>query len=87
MLESVKVPPVDSPDGIIESSLVAHRLPTYLLKEGERESVIQYYEAAAKISPNQRERLLQDAQAVREGRMPRNYQAVFARTPAVESRD
>ena len=78
LLESVKVPTVAPTRGILEASFVAQRLPTYLLKEGERESVIQYYEAAAAISPSERERLLEDARAVREGRMPRSYQSTFA---------
>jgi hypothetical protein len=79
-MESVRVPEVRPADVFLEASFVAQRLPTYLLKEGERDSVIQYYEMAAKINPRERERLLEDARAVREGRMPRNYQAVFGRT-------
>jgi tetratricopeptide (TPR) repeat protein len=78
MLESVKVPDIVSAEGVVEAVFVAQRLPTYLLKEGERETVIEYYEAAARISPRERERLLEDARAVREGRMPRSYQSMFA---------
>jgi beta-lactamase regulating signal transducer with metallopeptidase domain len=68
-------PPVDG----AEPSLLWVRLSNYLLKEGERESVIQFLEALAKISPANRDRILADAQAVREGRMPSSYQAMFAR--------
>lgn len=62
-----------------EPSLLWIRLSNYLLKEGERASVIQFLEALAKISPSNRDRLLADAQAVREGRMPSSYQTMFAR--------
>jgi tetratricopeptide (TPR) repeat protein len=78
MLESVKVPELGPDGGIVERHFLAQRLPIYLLKEGERETVIEYYEAAAKINARERERLLEDARAVREGRMPRSYQSMFA---------
>ena len=78
MLESVNVPAFESSQAIYEAAAVAQRLPIYLLKEGERETVIQYYEAAARINPREREQLLENARSVREGRMPRTYQATFA---------
>ena len=77
MLESVKVPELALEGGIVERHFLAQRLPIYLLKEGERETVIEYYEAAATINARERERLLEDARAVREGRMPRSYQSMF----------
>ncbi|MEX2662672.1 MAG: M56 family metallopeptidase [Vicinamibacterales bacterium] len=55
------------------------RLTNYLLKDGERESVIAFLEAYAKVRPAQRDRLLEDAAAIRAGRMPRSFQTMFAR--------
>jgi hypothetical protein len=56
---------------------VDQRLAHYLLKEGERESVAEFYEAVARLKPPSRERLLKAAAAVRDGRMPENYQRVM----------
>jgi len=77
MEESVKVPPVS--DISYRSDMVGTRLATYLLKEGERESVVRFLEAFARISPGERDRVLEDAAAIRAGRMPRSYQTMFAR--------
>jgi hypothetical protein len=76
MLDSTAItPPADAP----EPSLLWNRLSNYLLKAGERDTVIQFLEASAKNSPATREHLLADAQAIREGRMPRSYQTMFAK--------
>jgi hypothetical protein len=50
-----------------------------LLKEGERERVVEFLEAFARLTIVERERLLKDAQAIREGRMPHAYQSMIAR--------
>ena len=78
LLESANVPELESSQGIFEAAAAAQRLPIYLLKDGERDTVIRYYEAAARIHPREREPLLENARAVREGRMPRSYQSTFA---------
>ena len=50
-----------------------------LLKEGERERVVEFLEAFARLTISGRDRLLQDAQAIREGHMPSSYQHLVAR--------
>jgi beta-lactamase regulating signal transducer with metallopeptidase domain len=50
-----------------------------LLKEGEREAVVEFLEAFARLTISERDRLLQDAQVIREGRMPSSYQHLVAR--------
>ena len=75
MLDGVKVPPLQDEH---QPLMLWLKLTNYMLKEGERDSVIQFFEEYAKISPQNRERLLRDAQAVREGQMPRSYQTMYA---------
>ena len=55
-------------------SLLRHRLVNYLLKAGERESVADFLERAAAFELYERDRALNDAKAIREGRMPMGYQ-------------
>jgi tetratricopeptide (TPR) repeat protein len=74
--ESIKVPPMDETSADPSNWL---KLTNYLLKEGERESVIAFFEEFAKISPTHRDRVLEDAAAIRAGRMPRSYQTMFER--------
>jgi hypothetical protein len=50
-----------------------------LLKEGEREQVVEFLEAFARLTISDRDRLLADAQAIREGRMPSSYQRMAVR--------
>jgi hypothetical protein len=50
-----------------------------LLKEGERAAVVEFLEALAGLTITERNRLLKDAQAIREGRMPSSYQLTVAR--------
>jgi hypothetical protein len=50
-----------------------------LLKEGEREGVVEFLEAFARLTIRDRDRLLEDAKAIREGRMPSSYQHMVAR--------
>jgi tetratricopeptide (TPR) repeat protein len=50
-----------------------------LLKAGERERVAEFLEAFARLTISERDRLLKDAQAIREGRMPSSYQRMVAR--------
>jgi tetratricopeptide (TPR) repeat protein len=50
-----------------------------LLKEGERDAVVEFLETFAQLTIMERDRLLQDAKAIREGRMPSSYQHMVAR--------
>jgi hypothetical protein len=54
------------------------RLVNYLLKAGERESVADFLDQAARLNAFSRKRLLQDAADVRVGRMTMSYQSVFS---------
>jgi hypothetical protein len=53
------------------------RLVNYLLRAGERESVVEFLDHAARLNAFSRKRLLQDAADVRAGRMTQSYQFVF----------
>lgn len=55
------------------------RLVEYLLREGERDSVVQYLEKSAARFPRERERLVADAKQIRAGVMPSSYQRAEAR--------
>jgi hypothetical protein len=55
------------------------RLVEYLLRAGERASVVQYLEKSAERYPTERERLLNDAAQIRAGVMPLSYQYAEAR--------
>jgi hypothetical protein len=77
MRESVNVP---------ASEQVQHAPPlswlrpvNRLLKEGERDRVAEFLEAFARLTIRDRDRLLEDAKAIREGRMPSSYQHMVAR--------
>ena len=50
-----------------------------LLKEGERERVAEFLEAFARLTISDRDQLLGEAKAIREGRMPSSYQHMVAR--------
>lgn len=77
MRESVRVPASDQLQYAPPGSWLrpVHRL----LKEGEREGVVEFLEAFAQLTIRDRDRLLQDAKAIREGRMPSSYQQIIAR--------
>jgi hypothetical protein len=49
-----------------------------LLKRGERESVVEFLGAFARLTITERDRVLEDARAIREGRMPTSYQYMVA---------
>lgn len=77
MRESVKVPTSEHLQYAPPFSWL--RLVNRLLKAGERETVAEFLEAFARLTIRDRDRLLQDAKAVREGRMPSSYQHTVAR--------
>ncbi len=60
-------------------SMLEYRLVNYLLKNGERESIIEYLERSARNrEPRTRNEMLREAAAVREGVMPERYQRLLA---------
>lgn len=62
-----------------QPSYIESWLVNYLLKYGERESVIQYLERSApKRVSREREQMLKAAAAIREGVMPEEYQRLLA---------
>ena len=77
MRESVKVPPSEALEYAPPLSWM--RAVDRLLKEGERETVAEFLEAFARLTGSGRDRLLNDARAIREGRMPASYQQTVAR--------
>ena len=48
-------------------------------EEHRREHVAEFLEALARLAISERDRLLKDAQAIRDGRMPSSYQYMIAR--------
>jgi hypothetical protein len=77
MRESVKVPTSEHIQYVAPYSWM--RPVNRLLKQGERESVVEFLEAFAGLTISERDRLLDDAQAIREGRMTVSYQSTVAR--------
>lgn len=77
MHESVKVPASERIQYAPAFSWI--RPVNRLLKEGEREQVAEFLEALARLAISERDRLLKDAQAIRDGRMPSSYQYMIAR--------
>lgn len=63
----------------LSDSLLRLRLVNYLLKYGERESVVEFLDRLAQLSVTQREYLKADADSIRSGRMPASYQHMVAR--------
>jgi hypothetical protein len=78
LLDASKVPPPAEP--VAEPrSLLEYRLVDYLLKYGERETIVEYLErAAAGRTAEARESMLKAAAAIREGKMPEHYQRRLA---------
>jgi hypothetical protein len=77
MRESVNVPPSEQIQYVPPYSWMGPS--NRLLKRGERESVVEFLEAFALLTITERDRVLQDAQAIREGRMPSSYQYMVSR--------
>jgi hypothetical protein len=76
LAEAVKAPPSSRLDSATFFSLDG-RIVNYLIKGGERESVAKFLEASARLRKGDSERLLRDAAAIREGRMPAGYQRMY----------
>jgi hypothetical protein len=77
MRESVKVPTSEEIQYLAPTSWM--RPVNGLLKRGERSTVVEFLEAFARLTITEKDRLLRDAQAIREGRMPTFYQYAVAR--------
>jgi beta-lactamase regulating signal transducer with metallopeptidase domain len=77
MRESVKVPASEQIQYAPPFSWL--RPVNRLLKDGERERVAEFLEALARLTIRDRDRLMEDAKAIREGRMPSSYQQTVAR--------
>jgi hypothetical protein len=77
MRESVKVPASEQIQYAPPFSWL--RPVNRLLEEGERQRVVEFLEAFARLTIRDRDRLLDDARAIREGRMPFSYQHMVAR--------
>ena len=77
MLAAADIPPstsgrVISP--ILDFSIASEMtLIGGLLKYGERATVIKYFERSAQTRPDERERLLAAAGAIRNGKLPMDY--------------
>jgi hypothetical protein len=52
---------------------VERHLIDRLLKYGEHETVVEYFERSAETRPAERERLLVAAAAIKAGKLPSNY--------------
>jgi hypothetical protein len=75
--ESVKVPASERIQYAPPSSW--SRPVNRLLKQGERDRVVEFLEALARLTIRDRDRLLEDAKAIREGRMTSSYQSMVFR--------
>jgi hypothetical protein len=78
LLEASKTP-ASSPPAPEPRSMLEYRLVNYLLKHGERATVLEYLERSAPgREQGQRDRMLKEAAAIREGRMPEQFQRMLA---------
>ena len=80
MLAAAEAPPASSGrvfSATLVSSLEPHLIDG-LLRSGERETVILYFEQSAERRPEDRERLLAAAAAIRNGKLPSNYERGWA---------
>ena len=58
---------------------MAFRLAYYLLKLGERQTIVEYLERAAQTREEKpRQEMLKAAAAIRAGRMPEHYQTLLS---------
>jgi beta-lactamase regulating signal transducer with metallopeptidase domain len=80
MQEAAKLPAPqsDEPIGLWASGL-EYKLVFYLLKNGERQTIVDYFERASQGRDEARRKvMLASAAAIREGRMPEHYQLLLA---------
>jgi len=72
MLEASKAP--GSEELAYSMDFFTFKLPGWLLKDGERDSVIEFLERFARVSISQKDYLLESARLIRNGRKPPWYQ-------------
>ena len=79
MQAAAKLPAPDRPTIGRWASGDEYRLVFYLLKNGERQTIIDYFERAAQGRDGARRKVMQAAAAaIRDGRMPEHYQQLLA---------
>ena len=79
MQAAAKLPAPDRPTIGRWASGDEYRLVFYLLKNGERQTIIDYFERAAQGRDEARRKvMLAAAAAIRDGRMPEHYQQLLA---------
>jgi hypothetical protein len=79
MLDAADASPPRQPLDRLFPGFLESRLTNVLLQYGERESVATFLERSAEGRlPSQRARMLEEAAAIRQGRMPERYQRVMA---------
>ena len=77
--EAAKLPPPEQQPAGGWASGLEYRLVFYLLKHGERQTIVDYFERAAQGRDEGRRKLmLASAGAIRDGRMPEHYQYLLA---------
>jgi hypothetical protein len=75
----LSAPETDQERFVGGASTLEYRLVNYLLKNGERQGVIEYLERSAPYHRGpRREEMLKSAAAIRDGRMPEHYQRLVA---------
>ena len=80
LLQASTLPPPPEPERVGRwASQLEYRLVFYLLKHGERQTIVEYFERAAQPRAEEsREVMLKAAAAIRDGRMPEHYQQLVA---------
>jgi hypothetical protein len=80
LLEASKLPaPEAVAAGGWAASPLEYRLVYALLKHGERQTIVDYFERAAQGRDEMRRKtMLASAAAIRDGRMPEHYQVLLA---------
>jgi hypothetical protein len=77
--EAAILPPPEQPAVGGWASGLEYRLVFYLLKNGERQTIVDYFERAAQGREEARRKvMLASAAAIRDGRMPEHYQVLLA---------
>jgi hypothetical protein len=84
MLDASRAPA--SEELAYNSAAAAERLVKYLLKYGERETVVEFLERMAQINIIGKDAILEAAAAIRRGQMPMAYQATMTKQEPTTTR-
>jgi hypothetical protein len=84
MLDASRAPA--SEELAYNSAPAAERLVKYLLKYGERETVVEFLERMAQINIIEKDYILEAAAAIRRGQMPMAYQATMTKQEPTSTR-